>query len=265
MPVSTANRALNNDRLPTAEFVERVAVACAADITRWTAARDALADRPYLRQATGVEKAPDSDSVDQADETSDICPYPGLAAFGLDDARWFFGRDEVIAEVLDLLVERLTGTGPLMIAGPSGTGKSSLLRAGLLAALSAGRLPGSRHWAQLVFTPTADPVGQLVRQISAYVHADPEVVTSGLLSHHGFLADVLRDRSAADGDGGDRVGAVLVVDQFEEVFTLCSDEQRRHVFIRALCAAGRADGAPPVLVSSGCGRTSTAAARAIPI
>lgn len=253
MPVSTANRALNNDRLPTAEFVARVAVACAADVNQWTAARDALADRRYQRVARVDETEPDNEGVSRPDDVSDICPYPGMAAFGLDHAQWFFGREKVTAEVLDLLVERLGGTGLLMIAGPSGIGKSSLLRAGLLPALGTGRLPGSRNWAQLVFTPTTDPVGQLATQISAHLHADPEVVTSELLSDPGHLADVLRDMSVAGGDGRDgaRIGAVLVVDQFEEVFTLCSDEQRRHVFINALCIASRADGVPPALVVVG--------------
>jgi len=253
MPVSTANRALNNDRLPTAEFVERVAVACSADVKRWSAARDALADRSYLRVARVDDAAPDTEAANQSDNVPDTCPYPGLAAFGLDHAQWFFGREKVTAEVLDLLLERLGGTGPLMIAGPSGTGKSSLLRAGLRSALSAGRLAGSRNWPQQVFTPTADPVGQLAAQISAHNHADPEVVTSALLSNPGHLADVLREIPSAEGDrrGADRVRAVLVVDQFEEVFTLCSDEQRRNVFISALCAASRADGVPPALVVLG--------------
>jgi len=253
MPVSTANRALNNDRLPTAEFVERVAVACGADVTRWTAARDALADRSYLRVARADDAAPAADSANRLDDVSDICPYPGLAAFGLDHTQWFFGREKVTAEALDLLVERLDGTGPLMIAGPSGTGKSSLLRAGLLPALSAGRIAGSRNWAQLAFTPTVDPVGKLAAQVSAHTKANPEIITSELLSNPGHLADVLREMPGAEGDGhdADRLGAVLVVDQFEEVFTLCSDEQRRHVFISALCAASRADGVPAALVILG--------------
>ncbi|MGH3720007.1 MAG: ATP-binding protein [Pseudonocardiaceae bacterium] len=74
----------------------------------------------------------------------DVCPYPGLAAFGPDQAQWFFGRERVTAELVSRLTERLEGTGPLVVTGPSGAGKSSLLRAGLLSALGEGRLPGSR-------------------------------------------------------------------------------------------------------------------------
>jgi len=143
MPVSTANRALNNDRLPTAEFVERMAIACAADVNHWLAARDALADRPYLRQA--AETAPDEPGPPV------VCPYPGLAAFGPDQARWFFGREHDTADLLDLLAD---ATGPLMVCGPSGTGKSSLLHAGLIPALRDGRLPGSENGRTVAITPT---------------------------------------------------------------------------------------------------------------
>jgi WD40 repeat protein len=183
MPVSTANRALNNDRLPTAEFVERMAIACAADVSEWLAARDALADRPYLRQAA---------ETGQDEPGPVVCPYPGLAAFGPDQARWFFGREHDTADLLDLLAD---ATGPLMVCGPSGTGKSSLLHAGLLPALATGRLPGSAGWTRFTRTPTADPPVTLP------------------------------------------VCDVLVVDQFEELFTLCQDEPRRREFIDALCAA----------------------------
>lgn len=94
MPVATANRALNNERLPTVEFVERITIACGADVKQWLAARDALADRPYLRQATSAETASDANGVSQTDVIPDICPYPGLAAFGLHEAQWFFGREK---------------------------------------------------------------------------------------------------------------------------------------------------------------------------
>ncbi|NUP79689.1 MAG: ATP-binding protein, partial [Nonomuraea sp.] len=73
----------------------------------------------------------------------DECPYPGLAAFGPEQARWFFGRDELLAELKARLDERARSGGPVMVVAPSGAGKSSLLRAGLVPALEAGTVPGS--------------------------------------------------------------------------------------------------------------------------
>ena len=69
-----------------------------------------------------------------------VCPYKGLATFDADDAEYFFGRERLVAE----LVARLVGAPLLAVVGPSGSGKSSVLRAGLLPALAGGVLPGQR-------------------------------------------------------------------------------------------------------------------------
>ena len=97
------------------------------------------------------------------------CPYPGLAAFGAAQAQWFSGRDGLTADLVGRLNDCLAEGGPLMVVAPSGAGKSSLLRAGLLPALTRGALPpaGSRHWPQLVFTPTAHPMREAAAQIAA--------------------------------------------------------------------------------------------------
>ena len=80
-----------------------------------------------------------------------VCPYKGLAAFDADDAEYFFGRERLVAE----LVAHLVGAPLLAVVGPSGSGKSSVLRAGLLPALAGGVLPGSEHWTQ-----ARDPPGR---------------------------------------------------------------------------------------------------------
>jgi ABC-type polar amino acid transport system ATPase subunit len=79
------------------------------------------------------------------------CPYPGLDAFTDADSEYFYGRERLIDEILRVLAVDGHG-GPLAVVGRSGAGKSSLLQAGLLPAIKAGRLDmaGSRYWPQLV-------------------------------------------------------------------------------------------------------------------
>ena len=125
-----------------------------------------------------------------------VCPYKGLASFDRDDAEYFFGREELVAE----LVAQLVGARLLAVVGPSGSGKSSVVRAGLLPSLAGGVLPGSQNWAQAVIRPGEHPTSELRRAL----------------------------RRLAPMRG------VLVVDQFEELFTACQDERERDEFIGAL-------------------------------
>ena len=81
------------------------------------------------------------------------CPYKGLAYFEAADAGFFCGRDRLV----DALVARLAVSRLVAVVGPSGSGKSSLLRAGLLPALQAGALPGSRDWDTVLVTPGDQP------------------------------------------------------------------------------------------------------------
>ncbi|WP_163508911.1 helix-turn-helix domain-containing protein [Fodinicola acaciae] len=142
------------------------------------------------------------------------CPYRGLAAFGERDVRWFFGRERATADLLSLVADRLGGGGPVAVVAPSGAGKSSLLRAGLLPALARGALPGSADWPVAVCTPTAEPLAAL---------------------------RTVLDRLA----GSERFA--LVVDQFEETFTDCPDEDERRAYIDALCAVAERPHAVVVL------------------
>ena len=197
---------------------------------------------------------------DAAELGGDVCPYPGLAAFRTGDARWFFGRERVTTELVGRLAARLDHARPLVLVGASGSGKSSLLRAGLLPALSTGTLlvPGSRTWPRLLLTPTADPVGELAAHIARLAGVEPGVVRAELLADPDGFAATVREALAAWAGGGEISGArvVLVVDQFEETFLRCTEDQDRQVFIHALCAAaGAGDGAlggePPALVVLG--------------
>jgi hypothetical protein len=86
-----------------------------------------------------------------------VCPYKGLGRYEPDDAGFFFGRERLVAE----LVTHLVGAGLVGVVGPSGSGKSSLVRAGLLPALADGVLPGSERWRQVLMRPGEHPLREL--------------------------------------------------------------------------------------------------------
>jgi WD40 repeat protein/DNA-binding SARP family transcriptional activator len=148
-----------------------------------------------------------------------ICPFKGLAFFDRADADYFCGRGRIVAD----LIARLAESTLVGIVGPSGIGKSSLLRAGVLHALNAGVLPGSAGWHQALLRPGEHPCEELARAL-----------------------------------GGDRLPAVLerlapgrhvilAVDQLEELFTACLREEDRVRFLEQLVAAA-ADAERRVLV-----------------
>ncbi|GAA2207667.1 hypothetical protein GCM10009850_031250 [Nonomuraea monospora] len=144
-------------------------------------------------------------------------PYRGLASFGPDDAGYFFGRADLIRTLVNRVAELAGRPGPLIVTGASGAGKSSLLRAGLIPALTT-----SRTRVKLLH-PGSDPVGELLRAFAA-PGARPSLEE-----------DPAAFRGLLTGEGGP---PVLIVDQFEEVFTACRDEAARRTFIRALRASG---------------------------
>jgi hypothetical protein len=156
------------------------------------------------------------------------CPYPGLASFGREQARWFFGRDQLTSKLIARLDNRLRSGGMQVVVAPSGAGKSSLLHAGLLPKLDNGALPGSNRWPRMVFTPTADPLTALANHIAALTDADSAALAEKLATHspsaREMLHQLLLHRLGSE-DSGTRL--VVVVDQFEELFTLCTDDQQR--------------------------------------
>ncbi|WP_404793163.1 nSTAND1 domain-containing NTPase [Streptomyces tendae] len=211
-----------------------------------------------------------------------ICPYRGLAAYRRQDADWFFGRDRSTrALVAQLHATRETG-GLVMLVGASGAGKSSLLNAGLVPALRAGA-PGTWDgWDGppghvLQFVPGADPLGELtrlvprlapvvgaIREAAARETSPPEPDSPGARPTGGPQAEDTAGAAraawaawaAAATESPEPPGAppVVIVDQFEELFTLCADEADRRVFIRLLqaaCTPGADGDPPPVLVTLG--------------
>jgi len=164
-------------------------------------------------------------------------PYKGLVRFEAGDAGLFFGRERLVAQ----LVARLVTARFLAVLGASGSGKSSLVRAGLLPTLAAGALPGSDTWVPLVLAPGPEPLAALADRLAPLLPGtDPAALVARLEAGPGIL-----DQLAAEALAGRPATArlLLVVDQFEEVFTACRDDQVRRAFVDLLVtAAGSRDG-----------------------
>ncbi len=153
------------------------------------------------------------------------CPYKGLAAYQPEDAAYFAGREGLIDE----LVRRLRQHRVLVVGGPSGSGKSSAVRAGLVPALRAGALPGSEQWRIALFTPGRDPIAGL------YFHLlETQGGASKPISLSDFVARPTLARHLAQASEA-RATTVLCIDQFEECFTLVTADQRAE-FLAALSA-----------------------------
>ena len=165
-------------------------------------------------------------------------PYRGLGAFEEQDAAFFFGRDTAVAELLGRMSRHLQGPGLLVVSGVSGAGKSSLLQAGVLPGIRGGRLgaaPGSASWPCLVFTPGRAPLDELALRVGLLAGADAAEVRRGLDADPEGFALTARQAALAPppGPGPDPAGRprpprlLLVVDQFEQVFTQCAEEGQR--------------------------------------
>lgn len=231
-----------------AVFVALPSMAEHRETEAWAVLSRALSDEdapPDNTEASGVER-----------------PFRGLSSFGPEHAALFFGREEQT----EALANRVRRHAFVTVTGPSGSGKTSLLRAGSLPQLSDYRV--------VVLRPGAEPLDSLSHrlaeglgslfteaEIARRLREDPSGITS-LVSEwsRGAPAEAPAPDGAPPSAGLAtvyRVGAeaaaprlVIVVDQSEEVFTLCLDETKRHAFARALAALGSSPDAPCRVVLS---------------
>ncbi|HEX5808149.1 MAG TPA: ATP-binding protein, partial [Anaerolineales bacterium] len=158
------------------------------------------------------------------------CPYKGLAVFEEDDAGLFFGRERLVQD----LIERVKESRTVFITGPSGSGKSSLVRAGLLHALKQGVIDGSERWRYETLKPGREPLKDLALAFSRL--KDPNLENYFLT--HAYERTVLNQCAESALSGKEDQRLVLFVDQFEEVFTQVNAEEERLAFLNMLAHAG---------------------------
>lgn len=158
-------------------------------------------------------------------------PYKGLEPFDETDTGQFFGRERLIERML----VRLGGVGSvsrfLAVVGPSGSGKSSVVSAGLIPALRAGGVAGSKSWFMVTMTPGVHPFESIERALAKVAVNPPPMLLEQMLAEASGL------RRAVDAILPDQASPlVLVVDQFEELYTIAADDERE-AFTEALVEA----------------------------
>ncbi|MFI1707796.1 nSTAND1 domain-containing NTPase [Streptomyces griseoruber] len=186
--ITTLSQAAGGEQLPTLPVVLAYAAACGGNLVEWEARWKAAAVSPP-----------------EEDRESGESPYRGLARYETRDSKRFFGRDQLTTDLLDLLRRRRFAA----VFGPSGSGKSSLLRAGLIPALQHTPEPGLRPAAIRILTPGPHPART-----------------------HAHMFDPGTTGPACPG-----ADTFVIVDQFEEIFTLCQDPTERARFVDLLLAA----------------------------
>lgn len=181
---------------------------------------------------TGFETVLDSEPMPlRASNLRIENPYKGLRAFQEADAAEFFGREALVEQIVASM-EKPSGLSHfLAVVGPSGSGKSSVVRAGLIPALRRGALAGSERWFVSDMLPGARPVEELATALSRVAAWQPPDLLEQLRQNEFGLLRVLKQILPPDTE------LLLVIDQFEEVFTLVDDEAVRVHFLDSLLAA----------------------------
>ncbi|MGD8750623.1 MAG: serine/threonine-protein kinase, partial [Anaerolineales bacterium] len=156
-------------------------------------------------------------------------PYKGLRAFEEADAADFFGREALTQQLLARLGEDDEGGRFLAVVGPSGSGKSSLVKAGLLPALRQGALPGSRDWFVVSMLPGTRPLDELeIGLLRIAVDKPPDLMEQLRRDEYGLLRAARLVMPTEDSE------LLLVVDQFEELFTRSTDRDESEHLLQSI-------------------------------
>ena len=186
-----------------------------------------------LREQARAQRAEDPLDGTCPDDLGIVaCPYKGLHAFQYEDAGLFFGREAQV----DGVCERLERTRFVAVVGASGSGKSSFVRAGLIAGVRARH--DDRDAPVVLLTPGEHPVQRLAGAFATAIGVD--------MSEEDLRGDRDRLRREIRAVAAPRV--LVVVDQFEELFMRCDDKRERTCFVDSLIAAWRDPASPVSLV-----------------
>src|SRR3954447_15687979 len=200
----------------------------------WVDLRPGISNRRAFQALVNAIKGVPFGTAEPIARADDVPPYRGLQSFEEADAALFFGREADAQR----LVEKLKGAPFLAVLGRSGSGKSLLVRAGLVPALRAGVLPGSESFGIELLRPGARPLEALAARAA---HVQGDVPVGRALDELAADPRALHLAAAAAlADAPPDARVVWVVDQFEEAFTLCHDQAARDAFVASLVHAASA-------------------------
>ena len=232
IPVLLPNVAFpNSNQLP--KFLKQL---------QWVEFKSVNDESALHRLKSGIYgRSPGSSVV--SSEVKVINPYQGLRYFDQEHVAYFAGRGSFVEQLISSLKENDIDSRFLTVIGSSGGGKSSVIRAGLLPEIRRGVLEQSQDWRILVMTPTSFPLRELAVQLSVVLYEnDVERERSRKIQilEEGFLIDErllnLEVKQAFIGESPNQ-RLLIFVDQFEELFTLCNNENERIAFFNILLYA----------------------------
>ncbi|MEO8612823.1 MAG: AAA family ATPase, partial [Chloroflexota bacterium] len=189
---------------------------------------------PEELERLGITDAGDLEAIEP------LNPYKGLRAFQEADASDFHGREALVQRLVDWFKKDVEKQRFLSVVGPSGSGKSSVVKAGLIPQLRKDVIPGSDDWFIVEMTPGSHPLEELEAALLRVAVNPPATLLEQLREDdRGLVRAVKRILPSTNTS---EIELMLVIDQFEEVFTLVENEAERTQFLNILAAAGRDPG-----------------------
>ena len=224
----TLSDAASGRKLPSLAVTLAYVAACGGDPQQWERRWHSIAaDIAGEGTAEGA-----TSEVEGRGDVADS-PYLGLAAFGVEHADRFFGREALV----DRLVEKVRQQRFTVVFGASGCGKTSLLQAGLVASIRNQEDPDT-GWPVVVIRPGAHPVEECAVGLAAVTGRSVTELRSDLWADGQALHLNVRQAVARGAQNRD---LLLVVDQFEELFTVCRQDDERSQFIDLLVTAASSE------------------------